>query len=84
MNGGRFIIEHPMTGIPYVIYNNVLARLLFNPDKAKLLQTGLRMPVRSPAHAIVGSSILRAAGKGAKPITAQNGQNQPVDIAAQR
>ena len=88
VNGGRFIVEHPMTGIPYVINNNVLARLLFNPNKAKMLQTGLRMPLRSPGRAIVSSSILRAAGDGAKPIAmpmaAQNGQDQPVDVAAQR
>ena len=70
VNGSRFVVEHPITGVPYVLYNNALARLLFNPSKAKLLQTGMRLPLRSPARAIVGSSILRAAGDGAVPIGA--------------
>lgn len=62
LSEGGLMLHNPVAGGAMLIGWPVLTKMLYSPQTSKILQNGLRLPVKSPAAAIVGGSIMRAAG----------------------
>lgn len=81
VNGSRYIIEHPVTGIPYVIGNRAVAKMLFTPAGARALNTALSIPVASTLGTAAAANILKQAGSDVKPLAdVADSEQQPTEI----
>lgn len=80
VTGMQYILQHPVTGIPYVLRNVALAKLLYSKAGARLLTEGLRIPASSAASAVTANKILNLAGSGANPLESPNA-SPPAQIA---
>jgi hypothetical protein len=68
MTGG-ILVTHPGLGVASLLGWPAVTKMLYSDGGAKLLMSGLRVPVTSKAvGGIIAGSILRAAGSSAKPI----------------
>lgn len=63
------IVMSPQIGIPMVVGNAALSRILFSPRGSRALTRGLRMPLGNKAAAtLTAGQILKMAGPDAKPL----------------
>lgn len=86
VSGTRYILEHPVTGIPYALGNRIVAKMLFTPSGANALKTALKLPITSTAGAAAAANILKQAGSDAVPLSksadSDGPPSMPVRIAA--
>jgi hypothetical protein len=65
---GGLVLAHPALGIPMLIANRGLAKMLYSPKATKALTTALTVPVGSAASkALMSERLLHAAGGLAQP-----------------
>lgn len=66
--GAALIFTHPHLGIPMVIANAGLAKLLYNPKTARMVTQAVTVPVGNAASKVIYTErLLRAAGDLAQP-----------------
>lgn len=83
---GGVMLHNPVAGGAMLLAWPAVTKMLYSEGGAKLLMSGLRVPVTNKAvGGIIAGSILRAAGDSAKPMAlplAASDQQQPAETAA--